>query len=45
MVLGAGICVGSDGAVVDVVGLEKVTLDYTNSGYCIKFLQKIGIHE
>ena len=33
-VLGAGIDVGTDGATVDIVGLEKVTIDFTDSGYC-----------
>ena len=33
-VLGDSVHYGADGATVDLVGLEKVTLDYTNSGYC-----------
>ena len=33
-VLGDRVHYGADGATVDLVGLEKVTLDYTNSGYC-----------
>ena len=33
-VLGAGIHVGEDGATVDVVGLEKVTIEIAISGYC-----------
>ena len=33
-VLGAGVSVGEDGATVDIVGLEKVTIELTISGYC-----------
>ena len=33
-VLGNSVHYWADGATVDLVGLEKVRLDYTNSGYC-----------
>ena len=33
-VLGAGVHDGVDGAVVELVSLEKVTTYYTNPGYC-----------
>ena len=36
-VLGVGIHEGSDGAVVKLVSLEKVTIIYTNPGCCYHY--------
>ena len=36
-VLGVGVHDGSDGAVVELVSREKVTLIYTNPGYCYDY--------
>ena len=41
--MGAGVHDGSDGAVVELVSLEKVTLIYTNLGTAI-IIVIMGIH-
>ena len=38
--LGAGVSVGEDGATVDIVGLEKVTIDFTDSWVLLLFMYK-----